>query len=481
MAPRSARAKSASLRLTLALLLIGVAGGGCVAGGGGAGGGGLGAALGVTSRITFDVSGFGAVGDGQSDDTLPVQHALEAARQAGGATVLLPRGTYLVRPLRLFSGLTLRLTPDATLLLTDDPAAYPTVDADGQPLPRRGGLSAINARDITITGGGVIDGQGARFWATATTGDDGSEIDRRPATLLFASCVNVRVDGVTLRNAPRAGVTVLNSDGVTIRSTRFEAPSGAPESHGIVVDSSRDVLVDRCLAEIGAGDAVALRATGGRATEAVTVRETAFRRARGGVAVGPGVAAGVRGVRVTDCTFADVDAAIRVRPSRDAGGVIEGIAASNLTMDGVGSPFEIGFAPSEPAPSDATATAGDDAPAGLASGSTNAPPRVADLRFSNLVVRRAKRAGIISGDERAPITRLDFRQVQIAAQYGITCSWAADVSFREAVIATDFGPAMIRSNTTDLRLDRWQETTPEPTESPATMPATRAPTGESAG
>ena len=42
----------------------------------------------------FDVRRFGAVGDGQTDDTAAFQKALNAASEAGGGTVYAPRGNY---------------------------------------------------------------------------------------------------------------------------------------------------------------------------------------------------------------------------------------------------------------------------------------------------------------------------------------------------------------------------------------------------
>ncbi|GAA1265034.1 hypothetical protein GCM10009665_62930 [Kitasatospora nipponensis] len=46
----------------------------------------------------FDVKAYGAVGDGATDDTAAVQSAITAAGAAGGGTVYLPEGTYLVTP-----------------------------------------------------------------------------------------------------------------------------------------------------------------------------------------------------------------------------------------------------------------------------------------------------------------------------------------------------------------------------------------------
>lgn len=46
----------------------------------------------------FDVKEYGAVGDGATDDTAAVQAAITAAASAGGGTVYLPGGKYLVKP-----------------------------------------------------------------------------------------------------------------------------------------------------------------------------------------------------------------------------------------------------------------------------------------------------------------------------------------------------------------------------------------------
>mgnify|MGYP000915559795 CR=1 FL=1 len=45
---------------------------------------------------TYNVRDFGAAGDGQKDDTVSFQAALDAAGAAGGGIVLAPRGNYLI-------------------------------------------------------------------------------------------------------------------------------------------------------------------------------------------------------------------------------------------------------------------------------------------------------------------------------------------------------------------------------------------------
>lgn len=50
----------------------------------------------LSTTPEFDVTDYGAVGDGTTDNTAAFQAALNAARNAGGGTVFVPRGNYLI-------------------------------------------------------------------------------------------------------------------------------------------------------------------------------------------------------------------------------------------------------------------------------------------------------------------------------------------------------------------------------------------------
>src|SRR5262245_8800793 len=77
---------------------------------------------------TFAISDYGAVGDGKTLATDAITKAIAACRDAGGGVVVVPAGKYLTAPFDLVSKVELRIEEGATLLLTDDPAAYPIED-----------------------------------------------------------------------------------------------------------------------------------------------------------------------------------------------------------------------------------------------------------------------------------------------------------------------------------------------------------------
>ena len=61
----------------------------------------------AVERPYFDVRSFGAVGDGVTNATAGVQGAIDAANAAGGGQVLIPRGTWSVTGLTLYSNIRL--------------------------------------------------------------------------------------------------------------------------------------------------------------------------------------------------------------------------------------------------------------------------------------------------------------------------------------------------------------------------------------
>ena len=432
--------------------------------------------LGGGGRATFNVAGFGAGADDDVDDTIAFRHAIEAVRQLGSGTVFVPAGRYLLGPIDLVNNLTLRLDPGTRLVFRDEPDLYPLVAtrwAGVMQPARRPLVWADKCSNITITGG-TIDGSGARWWppqrapatARATNGASTAAVDpgeadpalRRPPLVQLRDCQNVRIEAVSLVNPPMAALHILFSTGVQIRDVRVAAPPEATSADGMVVDSSRNVLIERCRAELGDADAIALRSGRdedgrrmNRPTEGVTVRNCTIGTAAGGLVIGTEMSGGVRNVRFSDCRFEGTAIGVLIKTQRGRGGSVEGVTISNLSMVGVAVPFQITSRHVEGEPE-------------VFSERT---PRISGIRFSGMVAKGAIRAGILEGLEESPVRAIEFRDINLAARYGITCDWASGIRFRNAMIATDFGPAMIRSNTSDLRLDDWQETTPEAATRPA--------------
>lgn len=143
---------------------------------------------------TFKISDFGAKADGKTFDTRAFQSAIDACTKAGGGTVDVPPGQYLVTPFVLASNLNLHLESGATLRLTPNPDDYNLVDGLYD-----SAITLKDGHDIAITGAGTIDGQGI------DSGKSSSPQRHRPHDLAMAPAPPGPHHAHQLHQYPRPG------------------------------------------------------------------------------------------------------------------------------------------------------------------------------------------------------------------------------------------------------------------------------------
>jgi hypothetical protein len=105
----------------------------------------------VIGTQTFDVTSYGAVGDGKTIDTTMLQAALDAASTAGGGTVLVPSGTFLSGPIVLGSGTRLELASDAELEMRSPASTPPTTPTASTSAPTASSSAATPSPAGTTT------------------------------------------------------------------------------------------------------------------------------------------------------------------------------------------------------------------------------------------------------------------------------------------------------------------------------------------
>src|SRR3954452_21610168 len=72
----------------------------------------------------FDITAFGAKGDGKTQNREAINKAIEAAASAGGGTVEFPAGTWVTGSIRLRSNVTLHLERGAVLEASAEASDY---------------------------------------------------------------------------------------------------------------------------------------------------------------------------------------------------------------------------------------------------------------------------------------------------------------------------------------------------------------------
>lgn len=156
---------------------------------------------------TFNVKKYGAKGNGKKLDSPAIQKAIDACHEAGGGTVLVPAGTYLSATIVLKDNVNLHLEKDALILGTTDYKAYKNLAPFTEGLGIDVGwalLVAVDAKNVSLTGEGSIDGQGSALKERHIKTDirpEGQRWGLRPFLLRWVRCENIRVERVTLKYA----------------------------------------------------------------------------------------------------------------------------------------------------------------------------------------------------------------------------------------------------------------------------------------
>ncbi len=204
-----------------------------------------------TSEQFFDVRDFGAVGDGVTNDQQAIQKAIDAAVEAKG-TVLLTAGKYLTGQLLLGSNMVLQIDSSATLLgiQSDAEAAYPHHLIETQYINRmlqdcqRRLIYGNHVENVTITGGGTIDGQGD-YEPWMNVKELGTEKDR-PSILAFVDAKNITVENITMIDPACWTQVYIESENITIRGIKVHTGNLTPNRDGIDIVDCHRVLIEDC-------------------------------------------------------------------------------------------------------------------------------------------------------------------------------------------------------------------------------------------
>ena len=327
-------------------------------------------ALPAIPALTVRVTDFGAVGDGITDNTEAFAKAVASLAGQGGGHLVVPAGIFLTGPVALKDRMDLHLERGALVLLSPDKRAHLR---DGKVVP---GISASKRTDVSITGEGIIDGNG-QWWRGVKRGkvsdvewnafrrmggtvtDDGSlwypydlkafpniadsyqaQEKMRVHLVRFTDCERVLVQGVTIQNAPKFHLVPqrcrdLVVDGVTVR-----CPWNAQNGDGIDLMHCRRALVTRCTVDVG-DDGICMKAGSGEEAvkagpcEDILVTGNVVFHAHGGFVIGSDFSGGMYRIVVRDNTFSGTDTGLRFKSAPGRGGHCGDIFISDIRMSDI--------------------------------------------------------------------------------------------------------------------------------------------------
>lgn len=377
------------------------------------------AALPASAKVC-DARSYGAKADGTTKDTAAIQTAIDDCAKAGGGTVKLAGGTFLSAPIVLKSNVTLDLDKGTTLLGSPDHADYPKKTEFRAP-GTQSLVSATNAENIAITGSGTIDGNGESWWEearkTKNAGVVGA-VDFRPRLVVFDHCKHVRLEGVTIQNSPSWQVVPYYTDDMTIRNVRILAPQHSPNTDAIDPFSSSNMVIDHVYADVG-DDNIAIKSGiinspgPDEPSRNITITDCEFMHGHG-LSIGSEIAGGANNIRAERIHFKGTDQGIRIKANRDRGNQVYNIGFKDITMEDVKTSILI----SEYYPK--VLPEGDVAAVPI----TRLTPFFHDITIENVKSVKSGTAGVIVGLPESPVKNVVLKNVDIAAEKGMTIAFA---------------------------------------------------------
>ena len=398
-----------------------------------------------------DVRDHGATGTRIWFDTAAFQAAIEACARAGGGTVRVPRGEWLIEPIFLRSNIRLELQKGAEVLAATDPKLFPQGE-------RAGLINIRSADNVAVVGEGLIDGQGAVWWERIRAiwrshpdfARDGQarqqQKDDRPRLILVTDSRNVRFEGVRIENSPSFHLVLNNSEHVTIDRVKITAPAHAPNTDAIDPINSRHVAITNNVISVG-DDVVAIKSNGPDAkhpdavSSDIVISGNTIIAGRG-ICIGSGTSGGVRHVRVENNSFEGSMYGLRIKTMRGKGGMVRDVVFSNNRMKDVETPL-VFTSYYEYRPLDLVEARKQLRPGGFLLGNQIWPgpddaaqpyvhdktPDLADITVDGLVATGADQAGIIVGLPERAIASVRLKNIRIESRRGLMV--------RNALVATD--------------------------------------------
>ncbi len=282
---------------------------------------------------SYNILDFGAVGDGHSYDTAPLQQAIDRCHEAGGGCVIVPAGgVFLTATFRMKSFVELHLEPGSRIIGGAERADYPNEEL-------RCLVEAYDAQCIAITGMGTIDGRAHLHMV-----EDLRYIYRgnvwRPRLIGLIRCRQVTVRDMTLVNSANWGLHMTGCEDVVIHGIRILNDLKVPNCDGIDPDHCRNVRISDCHIEAG-DDCIVIKNTKEFApplsdhdcgpTENITVTGCTLISTSAAVKIGTESVDDFRNIVFSDCIIKSSSRGLALQ-LRDQGS-IENVIFANMVVE----------------------------------------------------------------------------------------------------------------------------------------------------
>jgi hypothetical protein len=302
---------------------------------------------GKASNNIFNVRDFGATGNSNDNATLPVRSAIEACAASGGGKVYFPPGDYTVGTLQLKDNINLNIEAGATLFLSQDEADF----IKGS----RAMIFAQNAKNISVTGRGTLDGL-AKYEYVEMRGIDPEiateiEIARKAGVdmrryyrtgmqaymFILNNCTGILLSDISVINSPLWNIRLNDCNRVFIRGVYIYSDlEKGVNADGIDICCTSNVTISDSVIVTG-DDAIVLKTPVRKGQEKVNpvenivVTNCILTSSSAPLMIGTETFADIRHVIFSNCTIRNSNKGFGINVQD--GGTVSDIIFRNLTIE----------------------------------------------------------------------------------------------------------------------------------------------------
>ncbi len=375
-------------------------------------------------NLTVSITDFGAKGDGQTLNTEAFEKAIAHLTEKGGGHLTIPAGIWLTGPIELKSNIDLHLERQALLYFSPDKSLY--LVPKGKSSRVYPGIRANDVHDVSITGEGIIDGNGAQWRPVKRSKVSDTEwkefkamggIEKQNGSLWYpwqmksgikdiaaspeaqekmrndliriVNCQRLLIKGVTVQNSPKFHVHPFNSTDVIIDGITVRCPWNAQNGDAIDISDCHRCLIVNSTVDAG-DDGLCMKSGAAKPTNLVNgcqdilIEANTVYHAHGGFVIGSESISGMNRIVVRNCRFAGTDTGLRFKSGIGRGGKTSDIYINDIMMTDIKDEaiiFQCDYV-NKPAGSAAEKEVKEETEI----------PEFADIHISNVVCRTAKRA-----------------------------------------------------------------------------------------
>jgi polygalacturonase len=463
---------------------------------------------------SVSITDFGAVGDGQTLNTLAIAAAINEAASKGGGKVVIPSGLWLTGPIMLKSNINLHIEDGALVIFSPDKELYPLIETSFEGHNTVRCTSPIYGKDlenIAMTGKGIFDGTGGvwravkkekvtdpqwkslvqtggvisddgKIWFPSKSYQEGQNMSEmnvptqltkledflkikdflRPVMVSLVNCKKILIDGPSFQNSPAWCLHPLMCEDLIIRNVTVKNPWYSQNGDGLDIESCKNTLVYNSNFDVG-DDAICIKSgkdedgrKRARPTEKLVIKNCIVYHGHGGVTIGSEMSGGVENVSVSACTFIGTDVGLRFKSNRGRGGVVKNLYFSDINMINIPTQaisFNMYYA-------------GMSVPEMLAEGTyakktggeipavTVETPQFKNISMKNITCKGALQAVYLEGLPELSLENITLENIDIEADNGLECHDVNGLTINGLKLKTQKLPVISITNSMNIDVQK---------------------------